>query len=143
MDANLLREIGIAASFGLAAIGAAIGMGYGGPAAIGAIKKCYVQNKEAKPLIVVFCGFCLSNIFYGFLVMQSLAGSALSNQSVFALGVGSGLAIGIIAVTQSMCSASASDALAETGKGVGSYILAIGIAETVAVFTLVFTMMFA
>ena len=143
MELGLLAQIGIGGSFGLAALGSAISMGLGGPAVIGSYKKCYVQNKPAPFIMVVFAGTSLTNVIYGFLVMQALAGSTLPGEALFALGIGSGLCIGVVAVTQSMCSAAAADAFAETGKGFGNYMMVIGIAETVSLFAMVFTMLFA
>ena len=143
MELGLLAQIGIGGSFGLAALGSALSMGLGGPAVIGSYKKCYVQNKPAPFIMVVFAGTSLTNVIYGFLVMQALAGSTLPGEALFALGIGSGLCIGVVAVTQSMCSAAAADAFAETGKGFGNYMMVIGIAETVSLFAMVFTMLFA
>jgi len=144
MDVGLLGEIGIGGSFGLSAIGAAVSMAVNGPAVIGAWKKCYVQNKPAPFILAVFAGTSLTNVIYGFIIMSSLANSVILNDyQLFALGVGSGLCIGAVAVTQAMCSASAADAYAETGKGFGNYLMVIGIAETVSLFAMVFTMLFA
>ena len=143
MEFSLLAQIGIAGSFGLAALGSAIAMAVCGPAVIGSFKKCYVQNKPAPFIMVVFAGAALSNVIYGFIVMGALASSPLGEHAVFALGVGAGLTIGVVAVTQAMCSASAADALAETGKGFGNYLMVIGIAETVSLFAMVFTMLHA
>ena len=144
MEISLLGQIGIGGSFGLSALGAAIAMGVVGPAVIGSYKKCFVQNKPAPFILVVFAGTCLSNVIYGFIVMGALAGSTtLDSNALFALGVGSGLCIGIVAITQAMCSAAAADAYAETGKGFGNFMMVIGIAETVSLFAMVFTLLFA
>lgn len=143
MEFELLRAIGEAGSFGLSALGSAIAMAVVGPAVIGSYKKCYVQNKPAPFILVVFAGACLSNVIYGFIVMQTLIASGLSNVSIFALGIGSGLAIGVVSITQAMCSASAADAFAETGKGFANYMMVIGIAETVSLFAMVFTLLVA
>jgi len=147
MDVGLLGQIGIGFSFGLSGLGAAIAIAVVGPAVVGSFKKCYVQNKPAPFVLVVFAGAALSNIIYGFIVMQALAGSAAAGthdgNTLFALGISSGLCIGVVAITQAMCSASAADALAETGKGFGNYLMVIGIAETVSLFAMVFTLLFA
>jgi len=143
MEVGLLGQIGIGASFGLSALGAAIAMGLCGPAVIGSYKKCFVQNKPAPFILVVFAGACLTNVIYGFIIMGALAGSTLSGYALFALGIGSGLAIGAVAITQAMCSAAAADAYAETGKGFANFMMVIGIAETVSLFAMVFTMLFA
>jgi len=142
MEVGLLGEIGIAASFGLAAIGSAIGVAANGPAVIGAWKKCYLRNKPAPFIMVVFAGTILSNIIYGFITMMQLASStALSDGMLLGLGVGSGAAICIVAYTQAMCSAAAADAYAETGQGFGNFLMVIGIAETISLFAMVFTIM--
>jgi V/A-type H+-transporting ATPase subunit K len=58
------------------------------------------------------------------------------------LGVGvlGGIAIGFSAWLQGKAGACASDALAETGKGFGNYIMVLGLLETVALFVMVFMM---
>ena len=43
-------------------------------------------------------------------------------------------------IWQGKAGARASDALGETGKGFGNYIMVIGVVETVALFVMVFTM---
>jgi len=143
MDVGLLGQLGIGGSFGLSTLGAAIAMAMCGPAVIGAWKKCYVQNRPAPFILVVFAGTSLSNVIYGFIIMGALASSTvLDSNALFALGLGSGLCIGIVAITQAMCSAAAADAYAETGKGFGNFMMVIGIAETVSLFAMVFTLLF-
>jgi len=145
MEIGFLGEIGIAGSFGLAAIGSAIGAAANGPAVIGAWKKCYLRNKPAPFIMVVFAGTILSNIIYGFITMLQLMANAtravnpLSDGMLLGLGLGAGIAIGIVAYTQAMCSAAAADAYAETGKGFGNFLMVIGIAETISLFAMVFT----
>ena len=51
-----------------------------------------------------------------------------------------GLAIGVSAWMQGKAGARAADALAESGKGFGNYIMVLGVIETVALFVMVFTM---
>jgi len=143
MDGSLLREIGVGGSFGLSAIGAAIAMIANGPAVIGAWKKCYVQNRPAPFILAVFAGTSLSNVIYGFIIMSALFTSSLQNFQVFVLGLGAGICIGTVAYTQAVCSACAADAYAETGKGFGNFLMVIGIAETVSLFAMVFTLLFA
>ena len=136
--------IGITASFGLSAIGSGVGMAANGPAVIGAWKKCYVQKRPAPFILLVFGGTCLSNIIYGFITMTVLAASTNLNDAwLLGLGVGSGLCIAIVAVTQAMCSAAAADAYAETGQGFGNNLMIVGIAETISLFAMVFTILFA
>ena len=140
----MLREIGIAASLGLAALGGCIGAWIVGSATIGAWKKCFAQNKPASFLLVAFAGQPLSNIIYGFITMNALAASTtLSSSQLLFTGAFAGIGIGGAAIAQCYCGACASEALAETGQGFGNYIMVIGICETIALFVMVFTMMFA
>ena len=57
-----------------------------------------------------------------------------------ALGMAAGLAMGASAWMQGKAGASAADALAETGKGFGNYIMVLGVIETVALFVMVFAL---
>ena len=141
MSVELLGQIGVGASFYLSALGSGLAMGVSGPSVIGSWKKCYVQNRPAPFILAVFAGAALSNLIYGFIVMGVLQGSLLGGETIFALGLGAGIAIGAVAVTQAMCAASAADAYAETGKGFGNFLMVIGIAETVALFAMVFTLL--
>jgi len=144
MNTELLKWIGIGGCFGLSCIGAAIGMACNGPAVIGAWKKCYVQNKPAPFIILVFAGTTLTNIIYGFILLTVLSASTILNDyQILTLGLGAGICIGSIAVTQAMCSAAGAEAYVETGKGFGNYLMVVGIAETVSLFSVVFTIILA
>jgi len=138
---ELIKWIGIGGCFGLSATGASIGMACNGPAVIGAWKKCYLQNKPAPFIIIVFAGTCLSNIIYGFILLMLLPGSSLSPYQHLSLGLGSGACIGAVAITQAMCAAAAAEAYVETGKGYGLYLMVVGIAETISIFAVAFTIM--
>jgi V/A-type H+-transporting ATPase subunit K len=56
------------------------------------------------------------------------------------LGLFAGIAMGMSSYMQGKAGAKAADALAETGKGFGNYIMVLGVIETVALFVMVFTM---
>lgn len=136
MDIGLL---GFAAAIGLAAVGSAFGIGAAGMAAIGAWKKCFVQNKTAPFLLVAFVAAPLTQTIYGMILMNTLFNAkATSAIALLGMGLFGGIAIGFSAFFQGKIAAAASDSLAETGKGFGQYMIAIGLAETVAVFVLVF-----
>ena len=49
-----------------------IGIGAAGQAAIGAWKRCYMNNKPAPFILTVFAGAPLTQTIYGFLLMQSM-----------------------------------------------------------------------
>jgi V/A-type H+-transporting ATPase subunit K len=115
-----------------------------GSATIGAWKKCFVQNKPAPFILVAFAAMPITNIIYGFITMNFLVGSEkLSSFQLLAMGVFAGLGIGGAGYVQSYCAACASEAFAETGEGFVNYMMVIGICETIALFVMVFTMLFA
>ena len=135
-----LGMLGTALAMGIAAIGSAIGIGVAGQAAIGAWKRCYMNNKAAPIILTVFAGAPLTQTIYGFLLMQQMKGASADPAFLLGLGVASGLAMCISAVAQGRAGAAGADALAETGKGFSQYILVVGLCETVALFALVFSM---
>jgi len=145
MDGSVLmqfKDLGFSAVLAFAAIGSALGTGIAGMAAVGAWKKCFAQNKAAPFMLTVFVGAPLSQTIYGFILMQQLAGKVASGGSfLWGTGILAGIAIGMSAMMQGKAGAGASDALAETGKGFGNYIMVLGVIETVALFVMVFTMM--
>ena len=132
--------IGAAVCMGIAAIGSAIGIGIAGQGAIGAWKRCYVNNKPAPFILTVFAGAPLTQTIYGFLLMQSMNGSDKNPGFLLGLGIASGLAMCFSAIAQGKAGAAASDALGETGKGFAQYIMVVGLCETVALFAMVFSM---
>ena len=135
-----LGMLGTALAMGIAAIGSAIGIGVAGQAAIGAWKRCYMNNKAAPFILTVFAGAPLTQTIYGFQLMQQMKGASADPAFLLGLGVASGLAMCISAVAQGRAGAAGADALAETGKGFSQYIMVVGLCETVALFALVFSM---
>ena len=136
--------IGAGLVMGIAAMGSAIGIGIAGQGAIGAWKRCYLNNKPAPFLLVVFAGAPLTQTIYGFLLMNTLKGKvssgAIDPLMALALGLAAGLAMCMSAVAQGKAGAAGSDALGETGKGFTNYIMVVGLCETVALFAMVFSM---
>jgi V/A-type H+-transporting ATPase subunit K len=134
----LFKDFGVAAAIGLAASGSALGTGAAAMGAIGAWKKCFAQNKTAPFLLVAFVGFPLSQTIYGMILMLQIAKAAAAGHVLMGLGIFGGLGMGASAMMQGRAAAGACDALADTGKGTGNYILALGIIESVALFVMVF-----
>lgn len=132
--------IGIAACLGLSALGSALGAGVAGMSAIGAWKKCFLQNKPVPFLLVAFAGAPLTQTIYGFILMNAIKASPLDGVGKMAVGLFAGLAMGASALYQGKAAAYASDAFAETGQGFGNYILIVGLIETVALFVMVFSL---
>ena len=143
METGLIGQLGLFASFGLASLGSAIGVGVVGTVTIGAWKKCFMQNKPVPFILVAFAGVPITNVIYGYILMNSLQSSSLDPASLCFLGLFGGLGIGLAGFTQALCAGCASEAYAETGQGFGNYMMVIGVAETVSLFAMVFTLLFA
>lgn len=129
-------------SLTLAAMGSALGTGVAGMAAIGAWKKAFSQNKAAAMLMIAFVGAPLSQTIYGMILRNNIANAALPPESYhyqMIIGGLGGLAMGLSAYFQGKAGARACDALGETGKGFGNYIMVLGVIETVALFVMVFS----
>jgi len=153
-----LGKLGATMSLFFGAVGSCLGVGAAGLAAVGSWKKCFAQNKAAPFVLVTFVGAPLSQTIYGMILMNQIAqkcGGALKDLQVEGkavaaaeflanwpamLGIGAlgGIAMGASAWIQGRIGAAAADAMAETGKGFGNYLMALGIIETVALFAMVF-----
>ncbi len=130
-------------SLAVAAIGSALGTGVAGMAAVGAWKRAFLANKAAPFLLIVFVGAPLSQTIYGMILRNAIQGANLPPESYIyqmLLGLFAGAAMALSAFMQGKAGAKAADALAETGKGFGNYIMVVGVIETVALFVMVFTM---
>lgn len=159
-----LGKLGATMSLFFGAVGSCLGVGAAGLAAVGSWKKCFAQNKAAPFVLVTFVGAPLSQTIYGMILMNQIAQKcveALKDVNVpkdppdpakiqaatellmnwpAMLGIGAlgGIAMGLSAWIQGKIGAAAADAMAETGKGFGNYLMALGIIETVALFAMVF-----
>lgn len=132
--------IAVGAAISLAAVGSALGTGAAGMSAIGAWKKCFIQNKPAPFLLLAFVGSPLTQTIYGYILMGRLGESAAPEMIKLGAGIFGGLAIGFSAWQQGKAAAAAADAFVETGKGFTNYLMVLGIIETVALFVMVFLM---
>jgi len=132
------KDLGVVLSLALAAVGSAMGTGIAGMASVGAWKKCFAQSKSAPFMLVAFVGAPLSQTIYGMILMNKIAEAAVQGSYFWSIGLFGGLAMGTSAYMQGKAGAGAADALAETGKGFGNYMMVLGIIETVALFVMVF-----
>lgn len=133
----------MSASLALAAMGSALGTGAAGMSAIGAWKRAFLQNKAAPFILIAFVGAPLSQTIYGMILRNAIQAADLPPESYMyqlIIGLVAGAAMGMSAFMQGKAGAKAADALAETGKGFGNYIMVLGVIETVALFVMVFTM---
>ena len=133
--------LGMAAALGLSAAGSAFGTGFAGMSSVGAWKKCYASGKQAPFIMIAFAGAPLTQTIYGFLLMNFIKSANFDPSLALWVGVFGGLAIGMSALFQGRCAAAAADALGATGKGTANYFIVIGVIETVALFTLVFSLL--
>jgi V/A-type H+-transporting ATPase subunit K len=146
MNLNL-GWIGAGAVMGLSTFGSGIGLWIVGQAIVGTWKKCFVAGKRAPMIMLVFAAMPMSQTFYGFIIMNAMLGRLNEGGLDFnrgllylAIGVIAGISNCLTAISQGKISASASDAQGETGKGFAQYIAVIGIAESIALFCMVFSL---
>lgn len=143
MDTGVLaqfKDLGAGAVLAFSAIGSALGAGFAGMAAVGAWKKAFAQNKAASFMIIAFVGAPLTQTVYGMIVMNKMSELAVKGSYLWGVGVFCGIAMGVSALMQGKAGAVAADAMGETGKGFGNYIVVLGIIETVALFVMAFTL---
>ena len=136
------KDAGAIMALALSALGSGAGAGIAGMSAIGAWKKNFSQNKSASFLLVALTAAPLTQTIYGFIVMNNMMSLTLGGQYLWGVGLFSGAAIGLSAYWQGKCAAVACDAMGETGKGFGNYLVVLGMTETVALLVMVFTIVF-
>jgi len=144
MENNMLmqfKDLGAILVLAFSAVGSGWGAGVAGMAAIGAWKKNFAQNKAVSFMLVVFVAAPLTQTVYGMIVMRQLMAIANKGQFLWSIGAFSGLAIGLSALWQGKCAACACDAMGETDKGFGNYLVVLGMTETVALLVMAFTLM--
>ncbi|MFA5156519.1 MAG: V-type ATP synthase subunit K [Candidatus Omnitrophota bacterium] len=134
------KDLGAITALALSAFGSALGAGVAGMSAIGAWKKNFSQNKPASFMMVAFVGAPLTQTVYGMIIMNRMAEIANKGTYLWSVGIFAGIAMGLSAYWQGKCAAAACDAMGETGKGFGNYIVVLGIIETVALFVMAFTL---
>jgi V/A-type H+-transporting ATPase subunit K len=112
---------------------------------LGAWKKAYAAGKSVPATMMVFLGCPLSQTIYGMLLMFAIAGAVNANPANWAAymgaGIFGGLGIGACSWFQAIICASAIDTVCETGKGFPNGLIAMGVAETISLFVLVFMML--
>lgn len=143
MESSVLvqfNDLGFCPVIAFAAMGSAWGAGVAGMAAVGAWKKAFMQNKAASFVIIAFVGAPLTQTIYGMIIMNKMAEFAIKGQYLWGIGVFCGIAMGLSALWQGKAGAVAADAIGETGKGFGNYLIVLGVIETVALFVMAFTL---
>ena len=138
-----LGQLGVALAVGMAAAGSALGAGTAGMSAAGAWAKDARAGKGLRFVYVVLVSMPITQTLYGFIVMSQMAGKlSLAGDyggALFGIGLATGLGEMLSAWMQGAVGAAGCRMLSESeGKGFALIIIAMGIAETVGVFTFVF-----
>jgi len=136
-------QMGLVLGFAFGALGSALGIGAAGRAAAGAWAKEAQAGKPLRFNYIIFVGAPISQTFYAMIVMNSLLGKlALAGANgglLLAVGIATGLGEMFSAWGQGLVGAAACRCLSEgEGKGLAFLLIAIGIIETVGIFTMVF-----
>jgi len=144
MNANLfLAQLGMALAVGMAAVGSSLGAGAAGMAAAGAWAKDAKAGKPLRFVYIILVSAPITQTVYGFLVMNQMAGKLAVAEANAGLLLGIGIAAGLgemlSAWMQGAIGAAGCRMLSDSnGKGFAFVLIALGIAETVGIFTLVF-----
>jgi len=143
---RFLSEMGDVMALGLAALGSAIGIGMAGQAAAGAWAKEARAGKRLSFSYIILLGMPISQTLYAMIVMNNMRrvfedADIMVNDAglLFGIGLATGLGEMLSAWMQGLVGAAGIRALSEgEGKGFAFIIIAMGIVETVGIFTMVF-----
>jgi len=143
---RFVGQMGPTLALAMAALGSAMGIGVAGQAAAGAWAKEAKAGRNLNFAYIIMLGAPISQTLYGMIVMNNLRPLAtVAEQSVANCGLllGIGLATGtgemVSAWMQGLIGAAGIRALSDgEGKGLAFLIIALGVVETVGIFTMVF-----
>jgi V/A-type H+-transporting ATPase subunit K len=146
MDGMFWAQFGAVLCLGLGAAGSSLGINAAGQAAAGAWARDARAGLGLRFNYVIFIGAPISQTFYAMIVMNQMR-TALADPAVaaanagllFGIGLFTGLGEMASAWGQGIIGAAACRCLSEgEGKGLAFLLIAIGIIETVGIFTMVF-----
>jgi V/A-type H+-transporting ATPase subunit K len=144
--AQFLGQMGGVLALGLGALGSSLGIRDAGQAAAGAWAKEGKAGKGLSFTYIILIGMPISQTLYAMIVMNNIA-SVLKNPEVaaanwgllFGIGIATGLGEMFSAWFQGVIGAAGIRSLSESeGKGFAFIVIAMGIIETVGIFTMVF-----
>ena len=146
MVGEFLGQLGAVLCFGLAALGSSMGILAAGQAAAGAWARDLKAGQALRFSYIIFIGAPISQTFYAMIVMNQIQGALGSaglltahSGMLFGIGLATGLGELASAWGQGLIGAAACRCLSEgEGKGLAFLLIAIGIIETVGIFTMVF-----
>lgn len=141
-----LGQLGGVAALGMGALGSSLGIGAAGQAAAGAWAKEARAGRNLSFTYIILVGMPISQTLYAMIVMNNMS-SLYSNPEVsvskagllLGIGLATGLGEMLSAWMQGLIGAAGIRALSDSeGKGFAFVIIAMGIVETVGIFTMVF-----
>ncbi len=151
MGWNFLGPVGIALALGMAAVGSAIGIGRAGVAAAGAWGKEGKSGRTLRFTYIILVALPLSQTLYAMIIMNQMRDAMVKLQAdnfamtmqqaglLLGIGLATGLGEMLSAWMQGLVGAAGCRAISEgEGKGLAFIIIAMGIVETVGIFTFVF-----
>src|SRR4030042_989881 len=145
---TFLGQMGIVLMLGLAAFGSSAGIGAAGQSAAGAWGKEGKAGKTLSFTYIILVGMPISQTLYAMIVMNKMnqvlqhTEIAVANAGLlFGIGLATGLGEMISAWMQGLIGAAGVRSLSESeGKGFAFLLIAMGIVETVGIFTMVFSL---
>ncbi|HOM17398.1 MAG TPA: hypothetical protein PK777_08995 [Thermoguttaceae bacterium] len=138
--------LGAVICLGMGAFGSSMGIGVAGQAAAGAWAKEARAGRNLSFAYIILVGMPISQTLYAMIVMNNMRG-VLANENLavanagllLGIGIATGLGEMLSAWLQGVIGAAGIRALCEgEGKGLAFIIIAMGIVETVGIFTMVF-----
>jgi V/A-type H+-transporting ATPase subunit K len=144
MNTNLfLGQLGMALAVGMAAVGSSLGAGMAGMSAAGAWARDAKAGKGLRFIYIILVSAPITQTIYGFIVMNFMADKLAVAEANAGLLLGIGIATGLgemlSAWMQGAIGAAGCRMLSDSdGKGFAFVLIALGIAETVGIFTFVF-----
>jgi len=144
MESNMfLGQLGAVLSLFVAAVGSCLGVSAAGTSAAGAWAKDARAGKPLRFIYIVMVSAPITQTVYGFLVMlqiiDKLGAGVASGITLLGIGLATGIGEMISAWVQGIIGAGGCRMISEAdGKGFALVVIAIGIAETVGIFVLVF-----
>lgn len=143
---RFLGEIGAPLAWLLASIGSALGVGAAAQAAAGAWAKEARAGRQLRFAYVILLGMPISQTLYAMIVMNNMRSaygtfetSVADAGLLFGIGVATGIGEMLSAWIQGMIGAGGVRMLSDGGgKGFAYIIIAMGVVETVGIFTMVF-----
>ncbi len=143
---RFLAEMGDVMALGMAALGSAIGIGMAGQAAAGAWAKEARAGRNLSFTYIILLGMPISQTLYAMIVMNNMR-SVFANIEItvseagllLGIGLATGMGEMLSAWMQGLIGAAGIRALSDGGgKGFAFIIIAMGVVETVGIFTMVF-----